>query len=140
MLVYRLQFDCACKSTLTLLLFFGRSPVPVGTVPIYEALERANGRVDGITWELFKQVLLDQAEQVRQFVVLFLEAVCCFVFAVWSCSMHSLLHCVLSNVHLREWHAAGLRGFGVHVLRAAACAVAAAAALRARVGSTSCAC
>jgi len=39
------------------------SPVPVGTVPIYEALERAGGRVEGITWELFRQVLLDQAEQ-----------------------------------------------------------------------------
>ena len=33
-----------------------RSPVPVGTVPIYEALERANGDVSGITWELFRQV------------------------------------------------------------------------------------
>ena len=32
------------------------SPVPVGTVPIYEALERANGDVSGITWDLFKQV------------------------------------------------------------------------------------
>jgi len=39
------------------------SPVPVGTVPIYEALERADGRVENITWDLFKQVLLDQAEQ-----------------------------------------------------------------------------
>lgn len=39
------------------------SPVPVGTVPIYEALERANGDVSGITWELFRQVLVDQAEQ-----------------------------------------------------------------------------
>ncbi|GIL49181.1 hypothetical protein Vafri_5650 [Volvox africanus] len=39
------------------------SPVPVGTVPIYEALERADGRVENITWELFRQVLLDQAEQ-----------------------------------------------------------------------------
>lgn len=33
-----------------------RSPVPVGTVPIYEALERAGGRVENITWDLFKQV------------------------------------------------------------------------------------
>lgn len=33
-------------------------------MPIYEALERAGGSVEGITWELFKQVLLDQAEQV----------------------------------------------------------------------------
>jgi phosphomethylpyrimidine synthase len=32
-------------------------------VPIYEALERANGEVEGITWELFRKVLLDQAEQ-----------------------------------------------------------------------------
>ncbi|KAG2488402.1 hypothetical protein HYH03_013086 [Edaphochlamys debaryana] len=39
------------------------SPVPVGTVPIYEALERADGQVEKITWELFRQVLLDQAEQ-----------------------------------------------------------------------------
>lgn len=39
------------------------SPVPVGTVPIYEALERANGDVTKITWDLFKQVLIDQAEQ-----------------------------------------------------------------------------
>ncbi|GFR51615.1 hypothetical protein Agub_g14041 [Astrephomene gubernaculifera] len=39
------------------------SPVPVGTVPVYEALERAGGRVEDITWELFRQVLLDQAEQ-----------------------------------------------------------------------------
>ena len=30
--------------------------MPVGTVPIYEALERANGDVSGITWDLFKQV------------------------------------------------------------------------------------
>ncbi|MFM8982572.1 MAG: phosphomethylpyrimidine synthase ThiC, partial [Spartobacteria bacterium] len=39
------------------------SPVPVGTVPIYEALERAGGDPANITWELFKEVLIDQAEQ-----------------------------------------------------------------------------
>ncbi|GLC40054.1 hypothetical protein PLESTF_000932100 [Pleodorina starrii] len=39
------------------------SPVPVGTVPVYEALERADGKVENITWELFRQVLIDQAEQ-----------------------------------------------------------------------------
>ena len=38
--------------------------MPVGTVPVYEALERAGGRVENITWDLFKQVLIDQAEQV----------------------------------------------------------------------------
>jgi phosphomethylpyrimidine synthase len=39
------------------------SPVPVGTVPIYEALESVDGMVENITWEVFKQVLLKQAEQ-----------------------------------------------------------------------------
>ena len=39
------------------------SPVPLGTVPIYEALERAGGEAEGITWELFRDVLVDQAEQ-----------------------------------------------------------------------------
>jgi phosphomethylpyrimidine synthase len=39
------------------------SPVPVGTVPIYEALERVGGEVEGITWDVFRNVLLDQAEQ-----------------------------------------------------------------------------
>ncbi len=41
------------------------SPIPVGTVPIYEALERANGQIEGVTWEMFRQVMIDQAEQVR---------------------------------------------------------------------------
>jgi phosphomethylpyrimidine synthase len=39
------------------------SPVPVGTVPIYQCLEKANGDVAGITWELFRETLLEQAEQ-----------------------------------------------------------------------------
>ncbi len=38
-------------------------PVPVGTVPIYEALERAGGVPEDITWELFRDTLVDQAEQ-----------------------------------------------------------------------------
>jgi phosphomethylpyrimidine synthase len=38
-------------------------PVPIGTVPIYEALERAEGIVENITWDLFRKVLIDQAEQ-----------------------------------------------------------------------------
>lgn len=37
----------------------------MGTVPIYEALERANGNIEGVTWELFRQTMIDQAEQVR---------------------------------------------------------------------------
>ncbi len=37
----------------------------VGTVPIYQCLEKAGGIVENITWELFRETLLEQAEQVR---------------------------------------------------------------------------
>ena len=37
----------------------------VGTVPIYQCLEKADGIVENITWELFRETLLEQAEQVR---------------------------------------------------------------------------
>lgn len=40
------------------------APVPVGTVPIYQCLEKADGIVENITWDLFKQTLIEQAEQV----------------------------------------------------------------------------
>ncbi|KAK9800197.1 hypothetical protein WJX73_007809 [Symbiochloris irregularis] len=39
------------------------APIPVGTVPIYQTLEKAGGVVENITWELFRQTLLEQAEQ-----------------------------------------------------------------------------
>jgi phosphomethylpyrimidine synthase len=39
------------------------SPVPIGTVPIYEALERAHGAAENLTWQIYRQVLIDQAEQ-----------------------------------------------------------------------------
>ncbi|CAL8467938.1 g7476 [Coccomyxa elongata] len=39
------------------------SPVPVGTVPIYQCLEKAGGIVENITWELFCETLIEQAEQ-----------------------------------------------------------------------------
>ncbi|CAL5219971.1 g1908 [Coccomyxa viridis] len=39
------------------------SPVPVGTVPIYQCLEKAGGIVENITWELFRETLVEQAEQ-----------------------------------------------------------------------------
>lgn len=39
------------------------SSVPIGTVPIYEALERAGGVAEDITWEIFRDVLVEQAEQ-----------------------------------------------------------------------------
>ena len=38
-------------------------PVPVGTVPIYQALEKVNGRVDDLTWEIYRDTLIEQAEQ-----------------------------------------------------------------------------
>jgi phosphomethylpyrimidine synthase len=39
------------------------SPVPVGTVPIYQALEKAGGRPEDLTWELYRDTLIEQAEQ-----------------------------------------------------------------------------
>jgi len=38
-------------------------PVPVGTVPIYQALEKVNGRAEELTWEMFRDTLIEQAEQ-----------------------------------------------------------------------------
>ena len=38
-------------------------PVPVGTVPIYQALEKVNGRVEDLSWEIFKDTLIEQCEQ-----------------------------------------------------------------------------
>ena len=46
------------------------APVPVGTVPIYEALERAGGRPEDLTWELFRDTLVDHAEQGVDYVTL----------------------------------------------------------------------
>lgn len=39
------------------------SPVPIGTVPLYQALEKVNGRVDALTWEIYRDTLIEQAEQ-----------------------------------------------------------------------------
>ncbi|MDA0426946.1 phosphomethylpyrimidine synthase ThiC [Stutzerimonas frequens] len=39
------------------------SPVPIGTVPIYQALEKVNGIAEDLTWELFRDTLIEQAEQ-----------------------------------------------------------------------------
>ena len=39
------------------------APVPIGTVPIYQALEKAGGRPEDLTWELFRDTLIEQAEQ-----------------------------------------------------------------------------
>ena len=39
------------------------SPVAIGTVPIYQALEKVNGKAEDLTWEIFKDTLIEQAEQ-----------------------------------------------------------------------------
>jgi len=39
------------------------SPVPVGTVPIYQALEKVNGEAEALTWEMYRDTLIEQAEQ-----------------------------------------------------------------------------
>ena len=39
------------------------SPVPIGTVPIYQALEKVHGKAEDLTWELFRDTLVEQAEQ-----------------------------------------------------------------------------
>ena len=39
------------------------SPVPIGTVPIYQALEKVEGKAEALTWELYRDTLIEQAEQ-----------------------------------------------------------------------------
>ncbi|WP_230632976.1 phosphomethylpyrimidine synthase ThiC [Paenibacillus athensensis] len=39
------------------------SPVPVGTVPLYQALEKVNGKAEDLTWEVYRDTLIEQAEQ-----------------------------------------------------------------------------
>ncbi|MFD1817911.1 hydroxymethylpyrimidine synthase [Pseudarcicella hirudinis] len=39
------------------------APVPIGTVPIYQALEKVGGKAEALTWEIFKDTLIEQAEQ-----------------------------------------------------------------------------
>jgi len=39
------------------------SPVPIGTVPIYQALEKAGGRAEDLTWDIYRDTLIEQAEQ-----------------------------------------------------------------------------
>src|SRR5580692_88273 len=39
------------------------SPVPIGTVPIYQALEKVHGRAEDLTWEIYRDTLIEQAEQ-----------------------------------------------------------------------------
>jgi len=39
------------------------SPVPIGTVPIYQALEKVDGKAEDLTWDIFRDTLIEQAEQ-----------------------------------------------------------------------------
>jgi phosphomethylpyrimidine synthase len=39
------------------------APMPIGTVPIYQALEKVNGKAEELTWEMFRDTLIEQAEQ-----------------------------------------------------------------------------
>src|SRR5262249_11008402 len=39
------------------------SPVPIGTVPMYQALEKVNGKAEELTWEIYRDTLIEQAEQ-----------------------------------------------------------------------------
>jgi len=39
------------------------SPVPIGTVPIYQALEKVDGKAEELTWEMYRDTLIEQAEQ-----------------------------------------------------------------------------
>ena len=39
------------------------SPVPIGTVPIYQALEKVNGKIEDLSWDVYRDTLLEQAEQ-----------------------------------------------------------------------------
>jgi len=39
------------------------SPVPIGTVPLYQAFEKVNGRIEDFSWEIFRDTLIEQAEQ-----------------------------------------------------------------------------
>lgn len=44
-------------------LILRHSPVPIGTVPIYEALEKVDGNISELSWDIFREVLISQAEQ-----------------------------------------------------------------------------
>jgi len=39
------------------------SPVPIGTVPIYQALEKVDGKIEDLTWEMYRDTLIEQCEQ-----------------------------------------------------------------------------
>ncbi|MFC6222519.1 phosphomethylpyrimidine synthase ThiC [Hymenobacter artigasi] len=54
-------------------------PVPVGTVPIYQALEKVNGKAEDLTWELFRDTLIEQAEQGVDYFTIHAGVLLCYV-------------------------------------------------------------
>ena len=58
---------------------FAISPVPIGTVPIYQALEKVGGRAEELTWEIYRDTLIEQANKVW-IILRFMRACCCALF------------------------------------------------------------
>ena len=55
------------------------SPVPVGTVPIYQALEKVDGMAENLTWEIFRDTLIEQAEQGVDYFTIHAGVLLCYV-------------------------------------------------------------
>lgn len=72
-------------------------PVPVGTVPIYQALEKVDGRVEDLTWELYRDTLIEQCEQ-----------------GVDYFTIHAGIH--LKNVHLADKRVCGIVSRGGSIM------------------------
>ena len=52
------------------------SPVPIGTVPIYQALEKVGGKAEELTWEIYRDTLIEQAEQGVDYFTIHAVCVC----------------------------------------------------------------
>ena len=55
------------------------SPVPIGTVPLYEALEKVDGQAEKLTWELFRDTVIEQAEQGVDYFTIHAGVRLCFI-------------------------------------------------------------
>jgi phosphomethylpyrimidine synthase len=55
------------------------SPVPIGTVPIYQALEKVNGKAENLTWEIFRDTLIEQAEQGVDYFTIHAGVLLCYI-------------------------------------------------------------
>jgi len=56
------------------------SPVPIGTVPIYQALEKVEGKAEELSWEVFRDTLIEQAEAGRRLFHYPRRSACCATF------------------------------------------------------------